>query len=303
MKKVAIIGATGAIGRALLTKLQHEGVETYVFVRENSARKSELPQHPLLHVVTCSMQQLASFDETTLPQMDVFYHLAWANAFGQDARNDMDVQIKNVQYTLDAVRLAKRLGATAFVGTGSQAEYGRVEGVLHPDTPCNPENGYGMAKLCAGQMSRVECEKRGLRHVWTRILSVYGPHDGKGTMVSSAIAQFSQGVSPAFTKGEQLWDYLYSDDAANALYLMGISGKHGAIYPLGSGIAHPLREYIQMICDQINPAIPPAFGAAPYAPRQVMHLQADINALTQDTGFQPAVPFEEGILRTIQART
>ena len=56
-----------------------------------------------------------------------------------------------------------------------------------PTPPTRPENGYGMAKLCAGQMSRLECERLGLDHVWPRVLSVYGPYDGPSTMISSAI--------------------------------------------------------------------------------------------------------------------
>ena len=82
---------------------------------------------------------------------------------------------------------AKTARCQVFIGAGSQAEYGRVEGVLTAQTPCFPENGYGMAKLCAGQMSRVECQTLGMAHIWTRILSVYGPHDGPATMILSLI--------------------------------------------------------------------------------------------------------------------
>lgn len=86
-------------------------------------------------------------------QADAFFHLAWAHTIGA-GRNDMPAQIENIRYTIDAVRTAAAMGCRVFVGTGSQAEYGRVDGVLRADTPTNPENGYGMAKLCAGQMSR-----------------------------------------------------------------------------------------------------------------------------------------------------
>ncbi len=61
---------------------------------------------------------------------------------------------------------------SAFIGAGSQAEYGRVEGKLNSQVPAFPENGYGMAKLCAGQMTRIQCESWE-SDIWTRILSVY----------------------------------------------------------------------------------------------------------------------------------
>jgi nucleoside-diphosphate-sugar epimerase len=119
-------------------------------------------------------------------------------------------------------------------------------------------------------------------------------------MVSYAISSCLKGESPSFTKGEQMWDYLYSRDAGEALYLIGKYGKNGKIYPVGSGEVRPLSEYIRAICAYTNPAVSPQLGAVPYANKQVMHLQADINELRKDTGFEPKISFEEGITRTIE---
>ena len=55
------------------------------------------------------------------------------------------MQNANIKYTLDAVELAKRLGCKTFIGAGSQAEYGRVEGTISEKTDKNPENGYALA--------------------------------------------------------------------------------------------------------------------------------------------------------------
>ena len=101
-----------------------------------------------------------------------------------------------------------------------------------------------MAKLCAGQMSRVECQTLGVAHIWTRILSVYGPHDGPATMISGTIRKLLHGEKPALTAGIQQWDYLYAADAAAAFYALAVSGQDGRVYPLGSGTARPLKDYI-----------------------------------------------------------
>jgi nucleoside-diphosphate-sugar epimerase len=245
------------------------------------------------------MQQMKECDCSKIPRMDAFYYLAWEGTFGAEKRNAVDVQIRNIGYIIDAVQLAERMGCGTFVGVGSQAEYGRVEGLISADTPCRPENGYGMAKLCAGQMSRLACSKLGIRHEWARIFSVYGSCDGADTMVSYAVRACLKGESPRFTKGEQMWDYLYGRDAGEALYLIGERGIDGKVYPVGSGEAHPLSEYIRTICKYANPDITPQLGAVPYADRQVMHLQADISELQADTGFRPQISFAEGITRTI----
>lgn len=299
IQTAVVTGPTGAIGIALCEKLLRENVTVYAVCRPGSSRIKDLPKAAALHVVECDAKELA-----TLPQkmegvsVDAFFHFAWAHTIGQ-GRNDMPAQIENIQSTIDAVRAAKALGCQVFLGAGSQAEYGRVEGLLKSDTPAFPENGYGMAKLCAGQMSRVEAKPLDLDHVWVRILSVYGPHDGPMTMISGTIRKLLAGERPALTAGIQRWDYLYAGDAADAFYLAACHGRNGAVYPLGSGQAMPLKDYIIQMRDAIDPALPLGLGEVPYGPLQVMHLQADISALQADTGFAPKTPFAEGIRRTM----
>ena len=298
MKTAVITGPTGAIGTALMENLIEKGIHVYAVVRKDSSRLNRIPKSPLVTPVFLGLEGLLDLKNQIKETCDVFYHFAWAGTIG-DERNDAYLQNQNVKYTLDAVRAASMLGCKRFAGAGSQAEYGRAEGLLSPDTPTFPENGYGMAKLCAGQMSRLLCEQLGLEHVWGRILSVYGPRDGTKTMIMSAIEAFWQKQCPKFTAGEQIWDYLYSKDAAQAMYLIGEKGVSGRIYCLGSGQARPLAEYITILRDAINPDLKMQLGAIPYSPKQVMHLCADIKALREDTGFETAYSFEQGIRETI----
>lgn len=293
-----ITGPTGAIGMALCDKLLREGVTVYAVTHPGSTRAALLPQDANLHIVPCDAAEMAKLPELIPEKADAFFHFAWAHTIGP-GRNDMPAQIENIAYTISACRAAAQLGCQVFIGAGSQAEYGRVEGALTAQTPCFPENGYGMAKLCAGQMSRVECKALGMAHVWTRILSVYGPHDGPATMISGTIRKLLNGEKPALTAGVQQWDYLYSGDAADAFYALAVHGRDGKVYPLGGGTARPLKEYIEAMRDAIDPELPLGLGEVPYGPQQVMYLKADTTALQQDTGWQPATPFEDGIRKTI----
>ena len=76
---------------------------------------------------------------------------------------------------------------------------------------------------------------------------------------------------------------------------MALNGRDGAVYVLGSGQARPLREYVEIIRDVINPACTIGFGEVPYRKDQVMHLEADITELTKDTGWVPSTKFDDGI--------
>ena len=308
--RVVITGATGAIGHALIAECIKQNIEVLAICHRGSKRAGmlvdevgrmlqskrigldcELPDR-LIKIEYLNLDEYA----TGLPSMpyDIFFHMAWSGTTGA-SRNDEALQQQNAVYSLDAVRLAKMLGCHTFVFAGSQAEYGRVEGKLTADTPTYPENEYGKYKLQAGETTRALCESLSIKHIWARILSVYGPYDSKTSMIMSAISKLRNGEIAEFTKGEQLWDYLYSADAANALLLAAMKGKHGRIYPIGSGSVRALSEYIQILKNQIDPHAQIELGAVPYAPRQVMYLCADISQLKQDTGFEPKTEFEDGI--------
>lgn len=299
MKRVILTGPTGVVGMALLhTFLKHD-IEVAAVCRPDSKRIRRIPASQKIKVVECGLKEIKDLPQKLTGKYDVFYHLAWEGTIGK-GRNDVYEQMHNVFYTIDAVEAAQRAGCTRFVGAGSQAEYGRYEGKLNCDTPAFPENGYGIAKLCAGQMSRLRCSQLGMEHIWARILSVYGPYDGEQTMVMSLLRQLLAGGTPSCTKGEQIWDYIYSKDAAQALYLLGEKGRSASIYCIGSGIARPLAHYMNILRDTVDPKLKLGFGDLAYVPGQVMFLCADTDKLKQDTGFELRYSFEEGAAETVK---
>ena len=283
---------------ALINELISREVEVLVLTRAASARSGRIPTHKLVKKIDCPLDRMCELDLGE-EKYDMFFHLAWEGTTGA-ARNDMQLQTRNIKHTMDAVSLAKRLGCSVFMGAGSQAEYGRVSGKLDASVPTFPENGYGMAKLSAGQMSRVMCRELGMRHIWIRILSVYGPYDGENSLITSTIRKLLDGEQTSFTAGEQVWDYMYSGDAAKAMVELAKKGKDGEIYCLGSGKTRLLREYIEIMRDKIAPEAHLGLGDIPYAPGQVMYLCADTSSLIGDTGYEPDTEFEDGIDNVIE---
>ncbi len=295
MKRAIITGATGAIGTALIDELIKNNIEVLVILRNNSLRNERIKEHPLVKKIFCDLKDLSSLENETNKQYDVFYHFAWEGTTGK-ARDDAYLQNQNVKYALDAVNAAKRFGCRRFIGAGSQAEYGRFEGKLKPDTPTFPETGYGIAKLCAGNLTRLLARESEMEHIWVRILSVYGPNDNENSMVMSTVQKLRNNIIPQFTKGEQMWDYLHSYDASRAFYLLGDKGIDGKTYVLGSGKVKALKEYIADISRTVNPDCEIELGKIEYLANQVMYLEADISELTKDTGFEPEISFVEGIM-------
>ena len=302
MKRVIITGPTGVLGSALTKKMIQEGIETYVICHPGSKRTATILHHPLVHKIECDLSDIRALPDLIDSPCDVFFHFAWMGTLDHNNRFDMYLQNTNVRYALDAVEAAHELQCNVFIGAGSQAEYGKVTGVIHPDTEAHPVSGYGIAKLCAGQMTRITCQRYGIRHIWPRIVSVYGPHDGSQTLINWLIDHLQKREKPSLTAGEQIWDYLYSDDAADAFYQMALHGKAGSVYVLGSGQTKRLYEYMEIIRDIIDPQRPLGLGELPYYPDQAMHLEADIASLTEDTGWKPKTSFESGIAALLRTR-
>ncbi len=297
MKTAIVTGPTGAIGSALCSELLSLGVTVYAIVRPNSNRINNIPKSNNLKVVECELSNLQSLSNLGI-KADAFFHLAWdkTTVLGRD---DVNSQLKNIEYTLSAVDLANSLGCSVFVGAGSQAEYGVKDCALNGDTPVNPQSAYGICKYTAGKLASIKCNSLGIKFCWCRILSVYGKNDGENTLISYLIKSFKQNVPPSLTKCEQVWDYIYSKDIANALVLVAKNGKNGKVYCLGSGSPKTLKEYVITVRDIVNKNCEIRFGEKDYYPHQPMFLVADVLDLINDTGWQPKYSFREGISQLI----
>ncbi len=287
-KHILLTGATGMIGSAIIREALKQDYEITCLVRKDSSRISNIPQNENVHIINCSITDYASLELNE--KYDIFMHLAWDKT-SVGGRDDVDCQLKNIQYTLDAVRLAKRCGCSVFIGAGSQAEYGIQSVPLTPYLPVNPESGYGIAKYTAGKFAGMLCKQLGIRFNWMRILCVYGPNDGDNTLISYVTRELKAGRSPELTKCEQTWDYLHCDDAACAFLAVAERGVDGKFYPLGSGKGRKLSEYVMDIQKAVAPNVPVKFGMKEYYPHQPMYLVADVSELEKDTGWKPVLKF------------
>lgn len=282
IRRVVITGPTGAVGTALIEELIRNGVEIAAVCRPGSKRIQAIPHNELVRIVECGLEDYADLAAMLQDEepFDAFYHFAWDGTYGP-SRLDWHRQARNINYSIDAVYAAHKLGCQVFIGAGSQSEFGPVDGILRPDLICAPNNGYGASKYADCIMTRALCEGLGMRHEWCRILSAFGPRDGAYTLIATCIKTLLSGKHLACTRGDQIWDYIYSKDVARAFRLVAEKGKDGSIYLFGTGKTKTLREYIETIRDLIDPDAQIGFGEIPYYPNQVMHLEADIQILSQ----------------------
>ena len=115
------------------------------------------------------------------------------------------------------IEAAARYGASKFVGLGSQAEYGALEGRITETALPRPTTLYGASKLATYVLTSQLASQLEIEFAWMRVFSAYGPDDNPHWLIPSTIEQMLRGERPQLTAGRQYWDFLFIDDLAKAI--------------------------------------------------------------------------------------
>jgi UDP-glucose 4-epimerase len=295
-----VTGASGHLGSHLTERLMAEGAEVSVLVRAQSdlwRLAGVLDRVQVLRGDLSDIESIAPAIKKAKP--DVVFHLAWAGVTSEfrDAPEQIALNVTGSLNLFEAVRSA---GCKLWVGVGSQAEYGPYDSILTEETPVRPSTAYGTAKLCVGLLTKKLCELAGMRYVWLRLLATYGPKDDERHLIPAVIGRLLARERPSLTLGDQRWDYLYVEDAAEAIYRAAVNREAQGVFNLGSGEATSVRTVIERIRDLIDPSLPLGFGEIPYPPDQLMRLETSIERLRRVTAWTPRVQLDEGLRRTIE---
>jgi len=291
-----VTGAGGFVGAAVVRAAHAAGIAVHASGRTGAPERLSdcpVPYHPL---DLTDGEAVDTLLETVRP--DIVIHPAWAGVSG--AARASDVQFASITATCRLADAAIRCGARKFVGVGSQAEYGPLDGPVAESRVPMPSTLYGAAKLSACHLSRQRCQDAGLDFAWLRLFATYGPGDNPNWLIPSLIARMAAGESPKMTPGTQKWDYLFNEDTAAGILATALSDARG-ILNLSSGSSVPVRDIAVMIRDRVAPGLDLIFGEVPFSPSQIMHMEGDIAALRDATGWVPRVSLAEGLDRTVAA--
>lgn len=298
IKSAIVTGANSMIGIHIIWSLLEKNVRVLAITRTISKELEAIPQDNNFKILQCDLSEIYDKGQSITEKYDAFIHLAWAGTLG-NARNDVALQRLNCKYTVMCVKLASKLGCKTFLGVGSQAEYGKVDGIISYDTFELPETAYGAFKYFAGRISRKTSKKLGMKHIWIRIFSVYGPCNTKGSVVMQSIDTLLSGKSMQYsTTGEQMWNFLYAQDAADGILLALEKGKDGNTYCIANTKNKTLKEYMYELKDVASPNAVLEFADSNTS--SVISLNVDVSREQKELGFAPKVPFEEGIKKTIK---
>ena len=296
--KLLVTGASGFVGAKVAELAIAAGHEVAALVRPNGPSRRLAPLAGRYLPLAVDLREKRSlFAAVASFRPEAIIHIAWAGV-ANSARNDSSQFSENIDAACALVEAGAAAGCKAFIGTGSQGEYG-AGSTMREDALPQPTTMYGAAKVAALYLTRQLAQQAGMRHAWLRLFSTYGPDDNPGWLIPSLISQMLDGQRPQTTLGTQKWDWLHVDDVARGLIAAAVTPTAEGIFNLGSGAPVQVRRAVELIRDAAAPGMELVFGEIPFRSDQVMHMEADISRLKAATGWEPQVPFESGIADTV----
>lgn len=295
MKKAIVTGANGFIGKHLVDALLLNNIETYAIIYPGSLYQDTDPK---LHIIEMDLNNILEHIEDFPTDIDILYHFAWIGV-RPELRNDLEVQMSNINMSLDCMKFAIAIHVKKIIFPGSTNEYLYYGKPLNKDAVPSPNNSYGAAKIALRYLCSDFATRNDIEFIYTIIAGIYAADRRDNNVIFYTIEKLLHGEKPSLTKLEQKWDYVYIDDVIDALLAIGRKGQNGKVYAIGHGDNWALSNYIRIIHELIDPALPLGIGDIPYDCEILPSSCVDLSEITTDTGFIPRVPFEVGIKKVI----
>ncbi len=297
MKKVIVTGANGFVGYWLIRELCKNDIKVTAIIKDTNENISMLSDFKDVDIVYCDLSGIEVLnDKIAAKDYDAFYHLAWTSAGGA-GRADYGIQLQNVKYTCDAVKVAKQLGCKKILIAGTVTEK-IAENILNLSGKA-ANYIYGICKHTTHCLVDVESKRQEIDYVWMQFSNLFGPYSINGNIVGYTIKEILQGHEATFGPANQIYDLLYIEDLVYAAYLLGKKETKQHSYYIGSGKLRILSDYLKEIGYICNRPELIKIGARPDDGTRYEEEWFDITPLKEDTGYEPRVKFEEGVRNTI----
>jgi len=313
-RRVLVTGASGFIGRLLCRELTDTGFEVVALLR------SPL-QGPWRSVVQADLGK-TGISGSDLQGVDTIFHLAGkAHTRPRTAEEEADyetVHVRGTQTLLEAARIA---GVRCLVLLSSVKAMGEGgDTVWNEETPCLPQNSYGITKLAAERLvlgSGLSCP------VVLRPTLVYGP-GSKGNLALMLRAA-KKGLFPAITFPPNARAMIHASDVVQACLLAATHpGACGQTYILTDGQEYATGQILDWIweCLGSGPRVRIPFGVVQAAAffgdmLERLGVRAPLNRdmlaklvgtaryssakIRQELGFAPARNLRQGIREMLDA--
>lgn len=293
MKKVIVTGASGFIGQHALNTLGQKGFDVHALYSQVQPQiNPTVKWHQANLLDLTQIQQLIS----TI-QADYLLHFAWYAVPGKYWQAEENFLW--VQASLELIRQFYQQGGKRVVMAGTCAEYDWNYGYCSElITPRKPNTAYGICKQALQEMVESYSEINSLSSAWGSIFFPYGTCEHPNRLVSSVILSLLKGETAKCSHGNQIRDFIYVQDVADAFAALLESEVTGVVN-IGSGKPIAIKDMVYKIADKLGRVDLIELGAIASNPREPPLLVADVTRLSQEVGWLPKFDLDRGLDQTI----
>lgn len=247
--KAIITGSTGLVGQSLVKYLLENQVDVLCLGRKNLS-KSDINKifgkgATYLQLDMNNISNLGNEIDDMNWKIDkncIFYHLAWSGV-NRLTDGSIEDQLQNVAFSSDAIKIAKKVGCSKFINSGTIEET-YAEWYLNNGSKFNSTQGnYAIAKLASRDMCLMTAYLEKIDYVHTRLSVPLSSDLSFGGYVTQTLKKIISNDDYDMPKNQQLFDIISSKDVALAYYLLGMKGVNKSDYYIGYGNPIKLSDY------------------------------------------------------------
>ncbi|MBU1135665.1 MAG: NAD-dependent epimerase/dehydratase family protein [Nanoarchaeota archaeon] len=287
--KILITGGSGFVGKHLINKLKEDS--------ENEIYALDIvdPQIKGVEYVNASILDYEAIKNVLKDlNIDIIYHLAAQISLPFSVENPLKDFELNVQGTVNVLEACREFKIKKIVFISTAAVYGiPTENPVSEDAPKRPSTPYGMSKLSAESYVQLYHKLYGLTYTILRFFNLYGPR-GKGVVPIFVSRAMNKDSLTLVGSGDQIRDFLYVDDAVNALH-MALKGLDNNDFNVGFG----KETTIKQVAEEVNKQISVEISYKEQETKEDLYPIANIEKI-KSKGFEPKINLEEGIKRIIE---
>jgi len=327
-----VTGADGFMGSHLTEALVTLGADVVASVRATSSGALNNIAHLRqdLTVVFADLTDRTSVDYlvrdhlATAPDKPYVFHLGAQAHVGESWHRPYETVMTNTVGTLNLLQaiVDQNVDLEKFDTAGTSEEYGNVREsvahqhdfdelgslILHERSPINPKSVYATAKVAADFLTMNYHDAYGVPGIVTRMFNNYGPRQNPRYVTGTIITQALTRPEVELGALEPLRDFCFTTDGVRGHLVVAAKGVPGDVYVYGQGKNISMHDWSDLI---IRTGEEHGFWGGdrhvvinekrmrPGA-TDVMALRVGYEKLNAETGWEPKISWEEGVLRTIQ---
>jgi NAD dependent epimerase/dehydratase len=308
-KSVLVTGSGGFIGSHLTEELVRMGCKVTSFVRYNSMSDWEFidtfpdETRKAIEIIPGDLKDSDAL-RNAMKGKDVVFHLGAVISIPYSYMHPRDVVETNVMGTLNVLMAARDSDVKRIVHTSTSETYGTARTVpISEDHPMQGQSPYSASKIGADKIAESFHCSYGMPIVTLRPFNTYGPRQSARAVIPTIIAQLMKGNKISLGSLEPKRDFTYVSDTVSGFIKAAESDKAvGETINIGSGKEVSVGEVAEKIMSLMGKRaeIEPDEKRVRPEKSEVQRLLCDNSKAKVLMGWEPRVPLEDGLRKTIE---